>query len=236
MLGHNDVVRVLLVEDEERLARLVQEGLAYEGITVEIESDGASGLWRATEGSYDAIILDIMLPEMNGYLVCREIRSRDIWTPILMLTAKDGEFDEADALDLGADDFLRKPFSFVVLMARLRAIVRRGTPARPVVLTCGNLSLDPATFKICRGGAAIELTPREYAVLEVLMRANGDPVKRQDILDRVWGFDDEPASNVVEVYIRYLRQKIDQPFDGPQLIETVRGVGYKVSCPQTEQA
>lgn len=221
-------MRVLLVEDEERLARLVQEGLADEGVTVDIESDGASGLWRATEGSYDAVILDIMLPEMNGYVVCRELRSRDIWTPILMLTAKDGEFDEADALDLGADDFLRKPFSFVVLMARLRALVRRGAPARPVVLTCGELTMDPASVTVSRAGAIVELTPREYAVLEVLMRANGDPVRRQDILDRVWGFDDEPASNVVEVYVRYLRQKIDQPFDGPALIRTVRGVGYRM--------
>lgn len=225
-------MRVLLVEDEQRLARLVQEGLADEGITVDIENDGASGLWRATEGSYDAIILDIMLPEMNGYLVCRELRSRNVWTPVLMLTAKHGEFDEADALDLGADDFLRKPFSFVVLTARLRAIVRRGTPARPVVLSCGDLDLDPATVTVCRQGRAIDLTPREYAVLEVLMRADGDPVRRQEILDRVWGFDDEPASNVVEVYVRYLRQKVDEPFDGPALIRTVRGVGYRMSCPE----
>ncbi len=179
-----------------------------------------------------------MLPGLNGYEICREIRAAEIWTPILMLTAKDGEFDEAEALDIGADDFLRKPFSFVVLAARLRALVRRGAPARPVVLSCGSLQLDPATSTVTRHGAKpagggdaeaieIELTRREYAVLEMLLRAGGNAVSRQDIIDRVWGMDDEPASNVVEVYIRYLRQKIDEPFDVP-IITTVRGVGYRL--------
>lgn len=224
-------VRVLVVEDEVRLAKVVQEGLADQGVQADVEHDGRSGLWRATEGSYDAIILDIMLPGLSGYEVCRELRAAEVWTPVLMLTAKDGEFDEAEALDTGADDFLRKPFSFVVLMARLRALVRRGAPPRPTVLRCGGLALDPITSTVSRtrdGDAVeIELTRREYAVLEMLMRADGNAVRRQDIKDRVWGMDDEPASNVVEVYIRYLRQKIDEPFDTP-IITTVRGVGYRL--------
>ncbi|MGI9615905.1 MAG: response regulator transcription factor [Acidimicrobiales bacterium] len=220
-------MRVLLVEDEVRLARVVSEGLEAEGIDVDIEHDGRSGLWRATEGSYDAIVLDIMLPELNGWQVCAELRRSEVWTPILMLTAKDGEHDEAEALDTGADDFLRKPFSFVVLLARLRALVRRGAPARPVVLRCGSLEMDPATASVTRDGTEIELTRREYGVLETLLRAGGDAVARQAILDRVWGMDDEPASNVVEVYIRYLRQKVDEPFGQP-IIKTVRGVGYRL--------
>lgn len=224
-------MRVLLVEDEERLAAIVQEGLADEGIDVDVEHDGRSGLWRATEGSYDAVILDIMLPEMNGYEVCRQLREAEIWTPVLMLTAKDGEFDEAEALDIGADDFLRKPFSFVVLLARLRALARRGAPPRPTVLQCGDLALDPTTSTVTRQRdgqpVEIELTRREYAVLEMLMRADGNAVSRPAIIDRVWGIDDEPASNVVEVYIRYLRQKIDEPFE-TAIITTVRGVGYRL--------
>ena len=210
---------------------VVQEGLGDEGVAVDVEHDGRAGLWRATEGSYDAIILDIMLPGLSGYEVCRELRAAEIWTPVLMLTAKDGEFDEAEALDTGADDFLRKPFSFVVLMARLRALVRRGAPPRPTVLRCGDLRLDPVTSTVTRtrDGQPVEvqLTGREYAVLELLMRADGNAVRRQDIKDRVWGMDDEPASNVVEVYVRYLRQKIDEPFDSA-IITTVRGVGYRL--------
>ena len=228
-------MRVLLVEDEERLARIVAEGLHDEGIDVEVEHEGESGLWRALEGSYDAIILDIMLPKKNGYEVCRDLRAAECWTPVLMLTAKDGEYDEAEALDIGADDFLRKPFSFVVLLARLRALVRRGTPARPAVLEIGSLTLDPAAGAVARAGTPIELTRREFAVLEMLMRADGDPVRRNDMLDRVWGFDAEPASNVVEVYIRYLRRKIDEPFD-PPMIETVRGVGYRLTSDREQPA
>lgn len=220
-------MRVLLVEDEARLARIVADGLRDEGIDVEHESDGEAGLWRAIEGSYDVIILDIMLPKKNGYQICRELREAKVWTPVLMLTAKDGEYDEAEALDTGADDFLRKPFSFVVLLARLRALARRGAPERPAILQVGTLCLDPAAASVHRGDHAIELTRREFAVLEMLLRATGDAVRRQDIIDRVWGFDDEPASNVVEVYIRYLRKKIDDPFDSP-MIETVRGVGYRL--------
>lgn len=221
-------MRVLLVEDEERLARIVSDGLSDEGIDVEIEHDGKSGLWRAIEGSYDVIILDIMLPKKNGFQVCAELRAAEVWTPVLMLTAKDGEYDEAEALDTGADDFLRKPFSFVLLLARLRALARRGAPARPAILQVGSLTLDPAAAAVDRNGVSIELTRREFAVLEMLLRAGGDAVRRKDIINRVWGFDDEPASNVVEVYIRYLRKKIDDPFDSP-MIETVRGVGYRLT-------
>ena len=221
------MVRVLLVDDEPRLARVVATGLTNSGIGVDIAADGPTGLWRAQEGNYDAIVLDIMLPGLNGYEVCRRLREAEVWTPVLMLTAKDGEYDEAEALDTGADDFLRKPFSFVVLEARLRALVRRGAPPRPAVLAFGSLELDPATTEVRRGETLIELTRREYSVLEMLLRAGGDPVRRQDIIERVWGFDDEPASNVVEVYIRYLRQKVDEPF-GAHSIVTVRGVGYRL--------
>jgi len=220
-------MRVLVVEDEERLARLVAEGLRDEGLAVDVEHDGEAGLWRAREGSYDAIVLDIMLPGLNGYEVCRELRSSEVWTPVLMLTAKDGEFDEAEALDIGADDFLRKPFSFVVLLARLRALARRGAPPRPTELAAADLTFDPATRQVTRAGQALELTSREYDVLEMLLRAAGTAVSRSDIIDRVWGIDDGPASNVVDVHVRTLRQKVDAPFDEP-LIETVRGVGYRI--------
>jgi len=220
-------MRVLVVEDEERLARLVADGLRDEGLTVDVEHDGEAGLWRAREGSYDAIVLDIMLPGLNGYEVCRDLRTAEVWTPVLMLTAKDGEFDEAEALDIGADDFLRKPFSFVVLLARLRALVRRGAPARPTELAVADLTFDPATRLVTRSGQELDLTNREYDVLEMLLRACGDPVSRQDLIDRVWGLDDEPSSNVLDVHIRTLRQKVDAPFDSP-LIETVRGFGYRV--------
>lgn len=224
-------MRILLVEDEERLASIVRSGLADEGIDVDIEKDGPTGLWRAQEVSYDAIVLDIMLPGMNGYEVCRRLREAEIWTPVLMLTAKDGEFDEAEALDIGADDFLRKPFSFVVLTARLRALVRRGAPERPTILRCGPLSLDPLTAEVRRGASVVSLTPREFGVLEMLFRANGDPVPASKILERVWGFDADPVSNVVQVYVKYLRRKIDEPF-GSAFIQTLRGVGYRLTCPE----
>ncbi len=215
------------MEDEVRLAAVVRDSLGEEGIDVDVEHDGESGLWRAKVGNYDAIILDIMLPGLNGYQVCRRLREAEIWTPVLMLTAKDGDFDEAEALDTGADDFLRKPFSFVVLLARLRALVRRGAPARPVVMACGSLRLDPASSEVSRHGDRIALTPREFAILEMLLRAGGDPVSPQKILDRVWGFDADPVSNVVQVNIRYLRRKIDEPYDTP-LLDTVRGFGYRL--------
>lgn len=228
-MHHTGCMRVLLVEDEVRLAEIIADRLDDEGIDVDVEHDGPAGLWRAQEASYDAIVLDIMLPGLNGYEVCRQLRAAMVWTPVLMLTAKDGEFDEAEALDIGADDFLRKPFSFVVLLARLRALVRRGAPSRPVVLEHGPLLLDQSSAEVHRGGERIALTRREFAILELLFRANGDAVSSDHILNHVWGFDAETVSNVVQVNIRYLRRKIDDPFDEP-LIETVRGVGYRLAA------
>ncbi|MCP3938965.1 MAG: response regulator transcription factor [Actinomycetia bacterium] len=223
-------MRVLLIEDEVRLASLIAEGLGDEGVDVDIEHDGDSGYWRATEGSYDAIVCDIMLPGRNGYEVCRDVRAAEVWTPILMLTAKDGEFDEAEALDIGADDFLRKPFSYVVLLARLRALVRRGTPPRPAVIECGPVVFDPAIGEVRCRGAILDLTRRERRVLEVLMRSGGDVVSRQQIIDKVWGMDDEPMSNIVDVYVRYLRKKLDEA-GAADLIRTVRGLGYRMVAP-----
>ncbi|XXY50181.1 response regulator transcription factor [Sorangium sp. So ce269] len=220
-------MRVLLVEDEERLAEAIASGLAAEGFAVDAVRSGADGLWRATEGQYAAIILDILLPDLNGYEVCAALREREVWTPILMLTAKDGEYDVAEALDTGADDFLSKPFSYVVLVARLRALVRRGAAPRPAVLRVGDLELDPATRGCRRDGQDIALTPREFALLDALMRRRGEVVSKQRILDVVWGLDFPGDPNVVEVYVRYLRQKIDAPF-GRRSLETVRGVGYRL--------
>jgi len=219
-------VRVLLVEDEPHIASAVQRGLAAEGFVVDVAVDGQDGLWRATEHAYDVVILDIMLPKRNGYDVCRGMRAAGVWTPVLMLTAKDGEYDEADALDLGADDYLTKPFSFVVLVARLRALVRRGAPARPAVLQAGDLTLDPSAHKCCRGEQEIPLTPREFGLLEFLMRHPDEVLGKTEILDNVWDENFEGDPNIVEVYVGYLRRKVDAPF-GRQSIETVRGMGYR---------
>ena len=218
-------MRVLGVEDEVHLADAIAQGLEAEGFDVDAVHDGLDGLWRAREGSYDVIVLDVLLPGMNGYRVCNTLRAEGIWTPILILTAKDGEWDEAEALDTGADDFLSKPFSFVVLLARLRALVRRGAPPRPAMLEVGPLRLDPGTRRLVRDDAEIRLTTREFAVLEFLMRRDGTVAAKSEILDHVWGIDFAGDPNVVEVYIGYLRRKIDQPF-GSNLIRTVRGAGY----------
>jgi two-component system OmpR family response regulator len=224
-------MRVLLVEDEVGLADAITRGLAAEGFEVDAVHDGLEGLWRAREHRYAAVILDIMLPGMNGYQICRTLRDEGVWTPILMLTAKDGEWDEAEALDTGADDFLSKPFSFVVLLARLRALFRRGAPPRPAILEVGPLRLDPGTRRLEREGRTIKLTAREFALLEYLMRRDGNVASKQDILDHVWGMDFGGDPNVVEVYIGYLRRKIDQPFDS-HLIRTIRGMGYRLSSPE----
>ncbi len=224
----SDGVKVLLVDDEPRLVDAVQRGLAAEGFQVEVARDGEQGLWMAREGSYDVIVLDIMLPRLNGYRVCQSLRDEEIWTPVLMLTAKDGEHDEADAFDLGADDYLTKPFSFVVLVARLRALLRRGAPERPVVLQAGDLSLDPARRHVLRADQDIALTPREFGLLHFLLRRKGDVVTKSEILAAVWDENYEGDSNVVEVYVGYLRRKIDTPF-ARQAIETVRGVGYRLA-------
>ena len=220
-------MRLLVVEDEVNLATAVAQGLRGEGYEVELAHDGEEGLWRAREGQFDAIVLDIMLPGMNGYRVCQTLREESIWTPILMLTAKDGEYDEAEGLDTGADDYLRKPFSFVVLLARLRALVRRGAVIRPAIVSVGDLSLDLGSKQCRRGEVAVELTPREFAVLEALAAEPGRVVAKQDLIDRVWGLDYFGNPNIVEVYIGYLRNKIDRPFER-DTIETVRGVGYRL--------
>ncbi|MFI5707026.1 response regulator transcription factor [Kribbella sp. NPDC051620] len=220
-------MRVLMVEDEERLAETVRRGLSDAGFVVEVVHNGEDGLWAATEHSYDVIVLDIMLPRVNGYQVLEQLRERGVWTPVLMLTAKDGEYDQTDAFDLGADDYLTKPFSFLVLVARLRALIRRGGPERPVVLLAGDLTLDPARRRVERAGREVTLTPREYGLLEFLIRHRGDTVSKVEILESVWdpAFDGDP--NVVEVYIRYLRLKLDTPF-GRKAIQTVRGMGYRL--------
>lgn len=220
-------MKVLVVDDEPGLLDAAYRGLSAEGFLVDVAADGEQGLWMAREGAYDVIVLDIMLPKLNGYRVCEELRAAGIWTPVLMLTAKDGEYDEADAFDIGADDYLTKPFSFVVLVARLRALLRRGAPARPVVLEAGDLHLDPARRRVDRGGQEIALTPREFGLLHFLMRHSGDVVTKTEIAESVWETEYDRDSNVVEVYIGYLRRKIDQPY-GRQAIETVRGIGYRL--------
>jgi two-component system OmpR family response regulator len=222
-------MRVLIVEDEAALAEGLRDGLEAEGFAVDIASDGLDGLWMAREHPYAAIVLDIMLPGLNGYRVCATLRQEGIWTPILMLTAKDGELDEAEALDTGADDYLTKPFSFVVLLARLRALMRRGVPERPSVLESGDLRLDPATRTVQRGDVAVEMTSRETALLEFLLRRQGDVLSKQTILDNVWNDEFEGDPNIVEVYIRRLRNKLDRPF-GRAAIETIRGAGYRLTA------
>jgi len=220
-------VRVLIVEDEKTLARALRRGLERHGFAIDVALDGDEGLWLAREVHYDAVVLDIMLPGRNGYEVCAELRAADVWTPILMLTAKDGELDHAEALDTGADDFLTKPFSFVVLVAHLRALVRRGGGRRPAVLVAGDLALDPARHRCRRGEVEIELTSRQFSLLEFLMRRAGDVLSKTEIVENVWDDAFVGDLNIVEVYIRYLRKKIDEPF-GRAAIQTVRGAGYRL--------
>jgi two-component system OmpR family response regulator len=221
-------VRVLVVEDEVGLAETLRHGLTANGFTVDMMHNGEDAIWAATENAYSAIVLDIMLPKINGYKVMERLREQGNWTPTLMLTAKDGDYDQTDAFDLGADDYLTKPFSFIVLVAHLRALIRRGAPERPVVLAAGDLTLDPARRRVQRGHTVLSLTPREFGLLEFLMHNRGDVVTKSQILDAVWdpAFDGEP--NLVEVYIRYLRRKIDLPF-GRHAIETARGQGYRLA-------
>ena len=220
-------MKVLLVEDEPGLAATLTMGLRAEGWVVVHADNGVDGLWEATENAFDVVVLDIMLPGKNGYEVLRTMRSRNVWTPVLMLTAKDGDYDQTDAFDLGADDYLTKPVSFIVLRARLRALVRRGAPQRPVVLTAGTLSLDPARRVVTRGEEAIELTPREYGLLHYLMRHKDTAVTKNDILQHVWDAHYAGPDNVVEVYVGYVRRKIDAPF-GTNTIPTDRGGGNRL--------
>jgi two-component system OmpR family response regulator len=221
-------VRVLVVEDEKRLAAGLKKGLEAEGFATDVALNGTDGLWMARENPYDVIVLDIMLPGMNGYQVCATLREDEVWTPILMLTAKDGEFDEAEALDTGADDYVTKPFSFLVLVARLRSLIRRGAGERPAILEAGDLGFDPGSREAWRGDIKVVLTAREMALLEFLLRRKGEVVSKGAILEHVWDYDFEGDTNIVEVYVRHLRNKLDRPF-GRCALETVRGVGYRLA-------
>ena len=220
-------MRILVVEDEERLAASLRTGLEAEGFAVDTAYDGQEGLWFARENAYDAILLDIMLQGLNGYKVCETLRAEENWTPILMLTAKAGDWDQIEALDTGADDYVTKPFSFQVLLARLRSLLRRGAPERPARLVVGDLELDPATHTVTRAGTEVRLTSRELALLEFLMRRRGEVVTKAEILGNVWDYAFEGDPNIVEVYMGRLRRKIDRPF-GRADIETLRGSGYRI--------
>jgi len=220
-------MRILVVEDETKMAGLLRRGLTEEGYAVEIAPTGTDGLWAATENDYDAVVLDLMLPDLTGLEVCRQMRTRGRWAPVLMLTARDAVPDRVAGLDAGADDYLVKPFAFSELFARLRALVRRGPAERPAALVVGDLTLDPAGREVARAGRPVSLTAKEFALLEYLMQHAGEALTRTRILEHVWDFAYEGDSNVVDVYVRYLRDKVDRPF-GRRSIETVRGVGYRL--------
>jgi two-component system OmpR family response regulator len=222
-------MRVLVVEDDIKLGSVLLRGLATDGIAADTVGDGASALIRAGATAYDVIVLDVMLPDVDGFEVCRGLRAREIQAPVLMLTARDSVEDRVHGLDSGADDYLVKPFSFAELLARVRALSRRGPIERPVVLQVGDLRLDSSKHQVWRGQHPIDLSRREYALLEALMRRPGDVLSRFELLEQVWSYEYENRSNVVEVYVRYLREKIDRPFKRNTL-QTVRGVGYRV-CP-----
>jgi two-component system, OmpR family, response regulator len=217
-------MRVLVIEDEKPLAAGLRDGLEAEGFAVDVVHDGIDGLWMAREYPYDAIVLDIMLPGLNGYQVCATLREEGVWTPVLVLTAKEGEWDEAEGLDVGADDYVTKPFSYVVLMARLRALLRRGAQRRPAVLRAGRLRLDPATRRVWLDGAEVPCTARELALLEFLLRHAGEVVSKRQILEHVWDADFQGDPNIIEVYVRRLRAKF-----GRDAIETIRGAGYRLA-------
>jgi two-component system OmpR family response regulator len=220
-------MRVLIVEDEVKMASLIRRGLREEGMAADVAVKGEDALWMAGSTSYDAIILDVMLPGINGFDACRRLREEGVWAPVLMLTARDGVDDRVAGLDGGADDYLTKPFSFAELLARLRALVRRGPVERPTVLTVGDLHLDPAARRVWRGDTDITLSAKEFALLETFMRRPGEVLDRLQLLEHAWDYDYENRSNVVDVYVRYLREKVDRPF-GVESIETVRGAGYRL--------
>ncbi|TWJ07923.1 DNA-binding response OmpR family regulator [Stackebrandtia albiflava] len=222
-------MRLLIVEDERRMAAALARGLRADGFAVEVVHDGRAGLEAARFGSYDAVILDIMLPLLSGYEVIRALRAENNWVPVLVLSAKDGEYDQSDGLDLGADDYLTKPFSYVVLLARLRALLRRGKPARPAVLSVGDLTLDPGRRQVKRGDTPVALSTREFALLEYLMHHAEQVVTKVTLLDHVWSAAEDTHVNLVEVYIGYLRRKIDAPF-GRRSLQTVRGAGYRLTA------
>ena len=218
---------MLLVEDEVDLAESVRRGLTNEGFVVDVAHDGITGGWLARENPYDVVVLDLMLPGRNGYAVLEDLRAAENWVPVLVLTAKDGEYDQTDAFDLGADDYLTKPFSFLVLVARLRALIRRGAPEPPVVLTVGSLRLDPVRRTVTRRGQALELTAKEYVILQYLMQNAEKVLSKLEIMDNAWDAGFEGSENIVEVYVGYLRKKIDAPF-GLSTLQTVRGMGYRL--------
>jgi two-component system OmpR family response regulator len=220
-------MRALVVEDELKMAALIRRGLVEEGYAADIARTGEDAVVMASAAPYDAIVLDVMLRGLDGFAVCRQLRERGVWTPILMLTARDGVQDRVAGLDSGADDYLTKPFSFAELLARLRALTRRGVAERPTVLEVGSLRLDPATREVWRGGVQVELSAKEFALLETFMRRPGQVLSRLDLLDHAWDYAYVNRSNVVDVYVRYLRDKIDRPF-GLSSIETVRGAGYRL--------
>ena len=220
-------MRILVVEDELKMAALLRRGLAEEGHAVDVARTGDDGVWMAQAAEYDAIVLDLMLPGLDGVSVCRRWRENGVWAPVLMLTARDAVEDRVAGLDAGADDYLRKPFSFAELLARLRALARRGTPERPLVLEVGDLRLDPASRQVWRADTEIGLSAKEFALLETFMRRPGDVLSRLQLIEHAWDYAYETRSNVVDVYVRYLREKIDRPF-GRCSLETVRGVGYRL--------
>jgi two-component system OmpR family response regulator len=220
-------MRILVVEDEEKMAGLIRRGLREEGMAVDVAGRGEDALWMAGSTEFDAIVLDLMLPGIDGLETCRRLRDDGVWAPVLILTARDAVSDRVAGLDHGADDYLVKPFSFAELLARLRALVRRGAGERPAVLEVGDLRLDPATHRVSRDGTEISLSAKEFALLEVFMRHPGEAISRFQLLEHAWDYDYENRSNVVDVYVRYLRKKVDRPF-GTDSIETVRGVGYRL--------
>ena len=220
-------MKLLLIEDDKKIAAAVKRGLEAEQFSVDVSFDGDDGFWKATEGTYDLIILDIMLPGRNGYVLCGDLRQAGDWTPILMLTAKDGDLDEAEALDTGADDYLTKPFSFAVLVARVRALLRRAGGHDPVPLEVGSLRIDPRGRRVWRDTTEVILTAREFEVLEFMVRRAGQVLSKTEILDGVWSYDFEGDPNIIEVYIGRLRRKLDEPF-GVESITTVRGAGYRL--------
>jgi two-component system OmpR family response regulator len=220
-------MRVLIVEDELKMASLLRRGLVEEGHAADVAGTGEDAVWMAQAHPYEAIVLDVMLPGLTGFETCRELRNAGIWVPVLMLTARDGVEDRVAGLDVGADDYLTKPFSFAELLARLRALIRRGSVERPTELVVDDLRLDPASRRAWRDQTEIHLSPKEFALLEAFMRRPGQVLTRLQLLEHAWDFAYEHRSNVVDVYIRYLREKIDRPF-GTDSIETVRGVGYRI--------
>jgi two-component system OmpR family response regulator len=227
--GTIPAMRVLVVEDKLKMAGLIRRGLVEEGHAADVAATGEDALWMAEAHPYDAIVLDVMLPGLSGFETCRRLRNAGVWSPVLMLTSRDAVEDRVAGLDAGADDYLTKPFSFAELLARLRALVRRGGVERPAALEVGDLRLDPASRKAWRGEAEIGLSPKEFALLETFMRRPGQVLTRLQLLEHAWDFAYENRSNVVDVYVRYLREKIDRPF-GTSSLETVRGVGYRLQA------